>query len=157
MSFSAAPEPRSFQCIPLQSFPSPSNLSGFSLCTVALFKIIPSAGRFLMGRYCVKPAVASLQAGLSQRRGQAEAGVSEIRFPPGSSVFTADLPCSSRLRVDYCKEEGRWAPREYERRTRLPVVGAGSSAEADVGIAICQPNAGFCNMESLSKVLAGCS
>lgn len=35
--------------------------------------------------------------------------------------------------------------------------GAGSSAEAEIGISICQPNAGFCNMESLSKVLAGCS
>lgn len=30
----------------------------------------------------------------------------------------------------------------------------GSSVEAEVGIAICQPNAGICNMESVSEVLA---
>lgn len=30
-------------------------------------------------------------------------------------------------------------------------LGAGSSVEAEFGIAICQPNTGFCNTESLSK------
>lgn len=35
------PESHSFQCILLQSFPSPSNLSSFSLRTVAIFKVMP--------------------------------------------------------------------------------------------------------------------